>query len=140
MGFTIDIQGSLNKRLDEMTEEVKQVLQDELNIFGQQTRDMAQNLCVVDKGTLRQNIFVFPLPAPGIGVLFTIPVSYAAYVEFGTGVFAAAFVATLDPEIQKYAREFFVNGRGRLPARPYLFPAIEVQRLELLKRLKANLG
>lgn len=138
MGFTIDIEGDLNKRLDEMTAEVKRVLQDELNIFGSDTVDMAQNLAPVNFGTLKQLIGWTPLPGE-IGVMLFARASYSAYLEFGSGIFAAAYVPTLDPEIQAYAMQFFINGRGRIPPKPYLFPAIEANRIELLKRLKANL-
>lgn len=139
MGFTIDIEGSLNKRLDEMTEEVKRVLQDELNAFGFDTVAMAKNLAPVDMGTLRNLIGFTPLSAE-IGILLYAAASYSSYIEFGTGRYAALYVPTLDPEIQAYAREFFINGKGWIPPHPYLFPAIEAQRLELLQRLKANLG
>lgn len=140
MGFTIDIEGDLNRRIDEMTEEVKRVVKGEMDAFGQEARDMAQNLCPVDKGPLRENIFAFPLPAPDIGIEFVVPVAYAAYVEFGTGVFAAAYVSILPVEIQEYARTFFINGRGRMPAQPFLFPAIEKARVNLINRLNAQIG
>lgn len=47
----------------------------------------------------------------------------AAYHEFGTGDFARALVSTLPGDWQIYARTFYKNGMGRLPARPYLYPA-----------------
>lgn len=45
-------------------------------------------------------------------------VPIAAYVEFGTG--ARVEVA---PEWKDMAWEFYVNGKGYLPPRPYLYPA-----------------
>lgn len=45
-----------------------------------------------------------------------------AYVEFGTGASAAALVPTLPDEWQAMARTFFVNGKGKLHAKPYLYP------------------
>jgi hypothetical protein len=50
-------------------------------------------------------------------------VDYAAYVEFGTGNFAASYVPSLDNEWQILAKEFYVNGQGRTPQNPYLYPA-----------------
>lgn len=139
MGFTIDIQGDLGARMDEIEDTVKQVVQDELTVFGDDTVAMAKNLAPVNFGTLRQLIGSTPLPGE-IGVLLFANAPYSGFIEFGTGVFAAAYVPSLDPEIQAYAMTFFVNGKGRLPARPFLFPAIEIQRKALIDRLKAQLG
>lgn len=48
----------------------------------------------------------------------------AAYVEFGTGEYAAALLSTVPPEQVEEARKFFKNGKGRTPAQPFFFPAI----------------
>jgi len=42
---------------------------------------------------------------------------YAAYVEFGTGT-----KVQIPQGLEDYAMTFYVNGKGRLPARPFLFP------------------
>lgn len=44
-----------------------------------------------------------------------------AYIEFGTGQSAAALVPTLPDDWQEIARKFYVNGQGRLVAKPYLY-------------------
>lgn len=44
---------------------------------------------------------------------------HAPYQEFGTGDFAVAPA----PEYADYMREFFVNGKGTTPPKPFLFPA-----------------
>lgn len=44
---------------------------------------------------------------------------HAPYLEFGTGDFAVAPA----PEYADYMREFFVNGKGVTPPKPFLFPA-----------------
>lgn len=49
---------------------------------------------------------------------------YAAYVEFGTGRFAASYVPSLEEEWQKIALSFKKSGNGRLPSRPYMRPSI----------------
>lgn len=52
---------------------------------------------------------------------------YAAYQEFGTGPL------TLAPKgYEAYAREFFVNGKGITPSKPFLFPALFKYQNELL--------
>ena len=61
---------------------------------------------------------------------------YAAYVEFGTGPFAAKYVKQLPIEWQKYALTFYVNGKGRLPAHPYLYPAFNITKDMLIKDLQ----
>lgn len=48
----------------------------------------------------------------------------SAYVEFGTGDFAAAYLSTMPPEVKAEAEKFYVDGTGRIPANPFFFPAI----------------
>lgn len=47
----------------------------------------------------------------------------AAYIEFGCGLSAAAYVPTLPENWQKIARSFYINGEGRIQATPYFYPA-----------------
>ena len=56
---------------------------------------------------------------------------YAAYVEFGTGT-----KVQIPKGLEDYAMEFYVNGKGRLPARPFLFPAWFRESAEFLKRIR----
>ena len=63
----------------------------------------------------------------------------AAYLEFGTGKFAKAYLAGQSSQVQKFAYTFYVNGKGRLREHPYLLPSFfeEGERLrEKLKGLK----
>lgn len=60
---------------------------------------------------------------------------YAAYQEFGTGLHAASYVPTLPEDWQKYAMTFFVNGKGRVPAHPFMYPAYEAERPRLVERI-----
>lgn len=64
---------------------------------------------VASNGGLTQNIQV---NAGAIG----------AYTEFGTGQSAASLVPTLPTEWQAVARQFYINGQGKLRAAPYLYP------------------
>jgi len=61
---------------------------------------------------------------------------YAAYQEFGTGFHAADYVITLPKDWQEYAKSFFVNGEGRVPAHPFLYPAYEKARPVIIDRIK----
>lgn len=61
----------------------------------------------------------------------------APYVEFGTGVKVFQNpVFNFTPEMRAYAREFYVSGKGRQPAQPYLFPSLEAEKPKLLNRIK----
>ena len=55
---------------------------------------------------------------------------YAAYVEFGTGAFV-----DIPAGLEDYAMQFFVNGKGRIPAKAFLFPAFFRETKELEKRM-----
>lgn len=60
----------------------------------------------------------------------------AAYLEFGTGVYAARYVRSLPPDFRTLAMTFYVNGRGRLKEHPYLIPAYLQEGKRLSERLK----
>lgn len=64
------------------------------------------------------------------------PLFYAPFVEFGTGrnVFKGPFNFT--PEMRDFAREFFVSGKGKLEAQPFIFPALVDEKPKLIKRIK----
>lgn len=63
----------------------------------------------------------------------------AAYVEFGTGLSAAAYVPTLPKEWQSLAMLYYVNGEGKMQKQPYLYPAYFRNVPILLKNLQAML-
>lgn len=122
-------------KLDTKAIEVKskKLVQFELEAFGLDVVRDAKLLAPVDLGSLRNLI---GSQKAKNGVKITSGADYAAYVEFGTGVFAAKYLATQPSEVQKYARKFFVSGKGRLPASPHIFPAL----YKNLKILKDRLG
>jgi hypothetical protein len=64
---------------------------------------------------------------------------YAPYVEFGTGkkVFQGAYNFT--SEEKKYAKLFFVSGKGRTRSHAYLFPAFHREIPRLQQRIKKRL-
>lgn len=59
----------------------------------------------------------------------------AAYIEFGTGPFAAAYLGGKPTEMTEEAIKFYVNGQGNLPASPYLFPAFYKYRDEMVRQM-----
>lgn len=64
----------------------------------------------------------------------------SAYVEFGTGQNAEAFLAGKPEEQVAEAKKFFVNGEGTLAAHPYFFPAIYQHRDKLPEEIEKQLN
>lgn len=51
------------------------------------------------------------------------PGNLIAYIEFGTGISAAEYVPTLPKEWQEIAMKYYVNGKGTMVKKPFLYPA-----------------
>lgn len=49
----------------------------------------------------------------------------SAYLEFGTGNYAKALLGPYPQDWKDLARRFYINGLGRTPAQPYLYPAYQ---------------
>lgn len=47
----------------------------------------------------------------------------SAWVEFGTGNYAKALLSTYPEDWRSEAYRFYINGLGRTPSMPYLYPA-----------------
>ena len=62
-------------------------------------------------------------------------VNYAAYVEFGTGKYAATYVPTLEPEFQRFALTYKTSNPGNLISSPYLYPSIIIGQQNILKNI-----
>jgi hypothetical protein len=171
-GFTIDTKGfdDVIKNLD--TSKFERDISDELEVFGRNVeRDAKDNLAINgtwNLGFLAGSIYVIP---GRLKVEIGASKDYAAYIEFGTRKFAAAYVNTLPPDWKSFAAKFKGSGSGTfaqlveniklwaeqtgkippeaayakarkimiegIPAQPYLYPAYEKNRVELIKRLKA---
>lgn len=66
--------------------------------------------------------------------------SYSPFVEFGTGIRVFKTPEfNFTPEMRAYARQFFVSGEGRLFPSPFLFPAYEYEKIQIVRRIKAVL-
>lgn len=62
-------------------------------------------------------------------------VNYAAYVEFGTGKYAATYVPTIEPEFQRFALTYKTSNPGNLISSPYLYPSIIIGQQNILKNI-----
>ena len=63
----------------------------------------------------------------------------AAYVEFGTGQSASTYLQGKDPEWVALARRYYVNGKGTIVAKPYLYNNYLKQRIQFVNDLKEAL-
>jgi len=59
-----------------------------------------------------------------------------AYLEFGTGIYAKAYLQGRPFDEVQLAREFYKTGKGTIRAFPYLFPSYYEERPKLIERLK----
>ena len=112
-GLTIDITGDFEGKFNNLEEKVRKEVDDELNAFGEHTVTDAKNNITnnktVDEGTLRNSITFEKKP---LSVEIVVAVNYAAYIEFGTRQFAAAYVSSLPPDWQAFAAQFKGGGGG----------------------------
>lgn len=122
-GFTIKFEG-----LDQTIKELKNTVSDiEENVdfaFGINVDAMAteaKNRVPVDMGRLRSSITSNKISKYNYELVAG--VYYAPYIEFGTGKYAATYVKTIDPEWTKLAFQYYVNGKGRIPEKPFLYPS-----------------
>lgn len=60
---------------------------------------------------------------------------YSAYFEFGTGKYYLEYKSELTSEWQSIAADYFVNGKGRLDRKPYLYPSFNEVRPKLFKTI-----
>lgn len=104
-----------------------------LNIERQAKRNATQS---VDNGDLRRAIVP---DHSGTEANVEVKIKYAQYVEFGTGAFAAEYLATKDKDLREYAMTFYETGKGRMPAQPFLFPAAEAERPKHIERMRKAL-
>jgi len=81
--------------------------------------------------TNTQNPFVGTVTFGGPGA------PYAPYVEFGTGIYVE-----VPAGYEKFAMQYYVNGKGRMKAQPYLVPAFIKYRkifLQDMRKIRKNI-
>jgi len=116
MSFKIEVTNlkELQGKMQKMSEDAQRKLKDEMNRFADNTVTEAKRLAPVDEGLLRNSISANKVTAISKNMVVEVIVAadYAAYVEFGTRKFAAAYVATLPPEWQEFAAKYKGKGGG----------------------------
>lgn len=122
-GFTIKFEG-LDKTIKELKNTVSDIEEKVDFAFGINVDAMAneaKNRVPVDMGRLRSSITSNKISKYNYELVAG--VYYAPYIEFGTGKYAASYVKSIDPEWTKLAFQFYVNGKGRIPEKPFLYPS-----------------
>jgi hypothetical protein len=154
--------------------DIEQIINNEFTAFGVGMANDAKINAPVNEGALRESI---NFTAYNLKIAVGAYIEYAAFVEFGTKSFAAAYVASLPEDWQAFAAEHQGTGEGTfaelltaimkwvelkglatgkdikqasyliarkivrdgIKAQPYLYPAFEKNKLELIENLKAQL-
>ena len=87
--FTIDITGTnaVLKRLNQLDTQLKKDIKNEVNASALKIQSDAKKLAPVNLGTLRNSIYLVEQSKDNNSYLFGVgaSVSYAPYIEFGTG-------------------------------------------------------
>jgi hypothetical protein len=65
---------------------------------------------------------------------------FSGYVEFGTGPFAAEYVAGLPDEWKAEAQKFFVNGKGHGAPHPFFYPAVQLHQNDIYTEVDKELS
>ena len=124
-GITIKLEGldKVLKNLKEEGDDIKKMVDFAMAANTEAMASEAKNRAPVDTGRLRASITVDKIK--NFSYELVAQTNYAAYLEFGTGKYAATYVGGLEKEWQILAKQFYVNGQGRIPAQPYFYPSVK---------------
>jgi len=128
-GITIKLEGldKVLKNLKEEGDDIKKMVDfamaSNTDAMASEAKNRAPVNKVKDGGRLRASITVDKIK--NFSYELVAQTNYAAYLEFGTGKYAATYVGGLEKEWQILAKQFYVNGQGRIPAQPYFYPSVK---------------
>lgn len=133
-GFDININGldKLRNRVKKLNTALKTEVVKEVHTAGLNIANGARSRVPVNFGGLKSKINNDDTET---GTEVIVQQSYAAYVEFGTGA-----EVEVPAGLEDYALQFFVSGKGHLPAQPFLFPAYFEERNKMIQRIKQVLN
>lgn len=63
----------------------------------------------------------------------------SVYLEFGTGNFAKTLLGNYPQDWKDMAMLFFINGKGRMPSQPYLYPAYLSEKVQIEQKIKEEI-
>ena len=97
------------KNLKKKQQDIYKDVQDELNAWALETAGLAKSLAPLNEGQLRGSINAnFGKQSASV----TVNTFYAAYIEFGTRKYAAAYVNSLPAEWEQFAAAYKGGGGG----------------------------
>ncbi len=111
VGLTIDAKELLNgaKLFDAIAKKLPGKIHDILNANAEDIVTKAKNDAPADRGDLRKYISFKSIKLAEIHITCNVP--YAAYIEFGTGRYAAQTVSKYPAEYQKFAAQYRTGNR-----------------------------
>lgn len=122
----------LNSFKDEVSKRTAMIDQ-EIAAHGELMATSAKQLAPVDTGRLRGSI---SLKKEGfMRYQLVAQTDYAAYMEFGTGRYAASYVPTLDEEWQKIAAQFKRGPGSNVPPFGYMNRSVKAYLPSLIKAI-----
>lgn len=127
------------KNLDKFGKEAENEIEDALIKTSANIELDAKNLAPVNLGKLRQSINTSKINELNYSIGTSL--RYAPYQEFGTGGLVDLSYLKEAEYPSSYANQFRGSGKRKvnIPAQPFLFPALIINRSELIKDLKQSL-
>jgi HK97 gp10 family phage protein len=131
----------VSKMLQQSQEEIRQKVIQQLNKSALKIVADAKKAAPVDSGRLRGSLAILARYNDGLTLDVGTNVFYAPYVEYGTGIYAAGDEPGRQTPWTYYSPQLkrYVTTQG-MHARPFLFPAFERERPNLIAELKRIVG
>jgi len=130
---------SVLKNLEKFGKEAENEIEDALIKASANIELDAKRLAPVNLGKLRQSVNTNKINDLNYSIGTSL--KYAPYQEFGTGGFVDLSYLSEAEYPSSYAAQFRGKGKRKvnIPAQPFLFPALIINRGELIKDLKQSL-
>lgn len=134
MGITLEGNQAFFRKIKNFSKDTEQIVHEELtvaldNIYNESLRKAPADMG--GGGGIRGSAYK---DQKGLDGEVGYRNEYAPYIEFGTGS-----QVDIPQGLEEYAMNFYVSGKGRLPASPYLFPSWYKETVEFLKRLRSQI-
>lgn len=136
--FKVKIKG-LQNLLAKAEKDIDRIIKEVLLSSANSILQDALSRLPANSGAIRSS-FAIAVTDNGYTVTIFSDEEVAAYIEFGTGDFAKAYLAGKPAEVVAEAIKFFVNGKGKMPAQPYLFPAYLARRDAILDLIDTRIN
>ena len=112
----------LSRLLDNIDVEVDKIVKEVLLLSANEILQDALSRLPSGSGNVRSS-FAIEVDDDGWKCIIYSDEEVAAYIEFGTGDFAKAYLAGKPREIVDEAIKFYIDGSLKMPSQPYLFHA-----------------